>query len=1023
MNRPLTTTDGGGGYVSYSYINNDVLQTIGPAASGEGLKQKQMEYDGLGRLISVCELTSGLAGNGACQQQSPAQNKYNGYYTTYAYGVSSVNSVNYPSVTITLNAQASAGSQQTRTYVYDLLGRLIQETNPENGTTTYTYDSANAGGCVLNHPGDLILRTDANGNWTCSDWDSMHRVLSIRQGHDSPNAAVTAERYFVYDGATVNGATMSNAKGRLARAYTSRFVINNPDFEASSSLPPPGWTAQYANLSYDTSTPYAGARSLIVSATALYGNAQTPMQAAVVGASYTISAWAKSDGTCSAYMQLNFLDSSGAWLGAAQAATGTSTSWTYATATSAAPAGTVNLNITLQNNTPGGAGSCEFDNISASTNIATTDEGFSYSARGDLTDVYQYTPNSGGYYHVSAGYWANGALQSLSSNISGLPNQNYGVDGMGRTNSVSASSGQNPVTSTSYNLSTFTNNVTFGSGDSDTFNLDPNTGRMLKYVFNVNGNTNTGQTTWNPNGSLGSLQITDNIPSTSDTQTCNYTHDDLGRIASVNCANGGTNVWNQNLTYDAFGNITKTVPTGGTGISFQPGYSSNSNWITSLPGCTPTTDANGQMTYDCTHNYSWDGVGDMVRVDGATITYDALGRMVENNFSGAFKQIVYSPLRSKFAVMNGQSLQQAFIPLPGAQAVYTGAGLAYYRHQDHLGSSHLATTPNRALYSSTAYGPFGEPYVQVGTADNSFTGIDQDTVPGVSGLYDFMFRRQSPVQGRWLSPDPAGLAAVDFQNPQTWNRYAYVSNRPLSRVDPNGLYYYDCSWNGDCLGLGRGSGAGYYGGGPGGCSLDDVQTACGNLTGLGSNGIAPCPNNFCAGFKNGVYTQYTVDANANGFYSCLTTGLFATQQQAGIAAVGCANGQSIYYNREYVGNIYKIDSTGQYSFTLGTAQGPTSGTVDFSDIPDATEFAGFYHTHGAFDINYFGEQFSGFVGDIGVAFSHGNQFFPTYLGTPAGRVEMFNPAQFGDFPNGCVLVGPPVIPGPGVSTVPVPVCP
>ena len=42
-------------------------------------------------------------------------------------------------------------------------------------------------------------------------------------------------------------------------------------------------------------------------------------------------------------------------------------------------------------------------------------------------------------------------------------------------------------------------------------------------------------------------------------------------------------------------------------------------------------------------------------------------------------------------------------------------------------------------------------------------------------------------QGRWMRPDPAGVAAVDSSNPQTWNRYAYVTNNPVSFTDPTGL--------------------------------------------------------------------------------------------------------------------------------------------------------------------------------------------------------------------------------------------
>jgi RHS repeat-associated protein len=96
------------------------------------------------------------------------------------------------------------------------------------------------------------------------------------------------------------------------------------------------------------------------------------------------------------------------------------------------------------------------------------------------------------------------------------------------------------------------------------------------------------------------------------------------------------------------------------------------------------------------------------------------------------------------------------------------------------------------MFSSTAIAPFGEAYAQAGTTDLNFTGQNQDTVGGV---YDFPSRELGAVSGRWPSPDPAGLAAVNPANPQSWNRYAYVQNDPLRLTDPRGL---DCIYyNGD----------------------------------------------------------------------------------------------------------------------------------------------------------------------------------------------------------------------------------
>jgi RHS repeat-associated protein len=130
------------------------------------------------------------------------------------------------------------------------------------------------------------------------------------------------------------------------------------------------------------------------------------------------------------------------------------------------------------------------------------------------------------------------------------------------------------------------------------------------------------------------------------------------------------------------------------------------------------------------------------------------------------------------------ALVKATIPLPGGEtAVYNASGLNFIRHKDWLGSSRLATTWTHGVYAKEAYAPFGESYNEAGTPDRSFTGQDQDTVPGV---YDYLFRKYDPAAGRWLSPDPSGWKAVSQDNPQSLNRYAYVTNRPMDHVDPNG---------------------------------------------------------------------------------------------------------------------------------------------------------------------------------------------------------------------------------------------
>jgi len=167
------------------------------------------------------------------------------------------------------------------------------------------------------------------------------------------------------------------------------------------------------------------------------------------------------------------------------------------------------------------------------------------------------------------------------------------------------------------------------------------------------------------------------------------------------------------------------------------------------------------------------------------VASDALGRALEAAEPSGAIEFLYGPDGGKLAVMQGQTLKRADIPLPGGgEAVYQGSGLAYYRHADWLGSSRLASTPGAQEYSIAAYAPYGEPYDDSQGPDHAFAGQKRDIV---GGQYDFLLREYNPIQGRWWTPDPAGLAAVDPNNPQGWNRYAYVGGTPLEATDPLGL--------------------------------------------------------------------------------------------------------------------------------------------------------------------------------------------------------------------------------------------
>jgi len=160
-----------------------------------------------------------------------------------------------------------------------------------------------------------------------------------------------------------------------------------------------------------------------------------------------------------------------------------------------------------------------------------------------------------------------------------------------------------------------------------------------------------------------------------------------------------------------------------------------------------------------------------------------------------------------------------------------------YFHHDHL-SMRAATDKSGSVVASSGHFPFGESwYESGGTNKLKFTSYERDAE---SGNDYAMFRSYINRFGRFSSPDPiAGEAA----NPQSLNRYSYVSNDPLDYVDPLGLFFRPtCAGNPNLPGCPRPrTGAGGDGGSGGdGQGCDDGRTRAAPY-------LPPCPPGTGAG--------------------------------------------------------------------------------------------------------------------------------------------------------------------------------
>lgn len=278
-----------------------------------------------------------------------------------------------------------------------------------------------------------------------------------------------------------------------------------------------------------------------------------------------------------------------------------------------------------------------------------------------------------------------------------------------------------------------------------------------------------------------------------------FVYDRVGRLVRAEI-NGIVRVY----TYDAFGNRTE--------CAHMPGTPSSGDCQLDLD-IDPATNRVKGVEYDA--------AGNVTSYYGHTYTYDEVNMTVRDDGGGLSKEYVYTADDERLAVhtlgagwtwtvrdKDGKVLREFTSTEQGTfrwarDYVYRDGLLlaskqqindtvsTYHYHLDHLGTPRRVTDSRNRIVGFHDYHAFG-PEVPGGLTEASqsrlqYTGHERDKSATGEGpdTLDYMFARYySPTLGRFLSLDPLNGYPAE---PQSWNRYAYTRNNPMSLIDPDGL--------------------------------------------------------------------------------------------------------------------------------------------------------------------------------------------------------------------------------------------
>jgi RHS repeat-associated protein len=197
LGRATSVTETDSSVIGYAYSGNAVTFT------DEASNQRRIVLDGLGRTSKVFEPNTG----GSLLLETD-------YLYNQNWTYSGSTGVSYQTIVDQKGGSASPGDWRTRTLTYDQLSRLITESTPEAGTTSYNYWISGSYSTFCS--GNLSLpcsRTDANSTVKSYSYDALNRLTGKTYSGSSIGTATPSVTYD-YDQSSYNGLTISNGVGQ-----------------------------------------------------------------------------------------------------------------------------------------------------------------------------------------------------------------------------------------------------------------------------------------------------------------------------------------------------------------------------------------------------------------------------------------------------------------------------------------------------------------------------------------------------------------------------------------------------------------------------------------------------------------------------------------------------------------------------------------------------------------------------------------------------------------------------------------